>query len=357
MKVIAFYLPQFHEIDENNKWWGQGFTEWSNVRKSKPLFENHAQPKVPMNQKYYNLLDIESHQWQSELMNRYNIYGLCYYHYWFKGKKLLEKPLELLLKNKHINTKFCMSWANEPWTRSWDGKTKDILIGQEYGDESDWKEHFKYLLQFFNDERYIKVNGKPVFVIYRTNNIENCEEMIRYWNKLAKENGLQGLYIVETLNSFQKNPVLKQSEGVIEFEPMYTLKHDMPILTQVKRLINKKSNKLDIFDYSMVYKRILSRNTAYRGKEKFSGAFVDWDNTPRKNNKGTVAIGGNPDKFKSEFFKLAKKCRAENNDRFIFINAWNEWAEGTYLEPDEKNKYGYLEAINDVINEFDKNDI
>ncbi len=352
MKVIAFYLPQFHRIKENDEWWGEGFTEWTNVKKSKALFDSHVQPKIPLNQNYYNLLDRKVHEWQSEMLEKYNIYGLCYYHYWFNGKKLLEKPLELLLKNKDINTRFCMSWANEPWTRSWDGKNKEILIGQNYGGKLEWKEHFDYLLQFFNDKRYIKVDGKPVFVIYRTNNIENSEEMINYWEELAVENGLNGLYIVETLNSFQKQPCISSSKAIIEFEPMYTLRHDMPIIRQGYRFLKKKTKSLDKFYYEEVYKRILSRNIKYEEKEKFSGAFVDWDNTPRKNERGTVCIGANPNSFKDNLEKLCNKCKRENNDKFIFINAWNEWAEGTYLEPDEKYKYGYLEAIKTTIDKY-----
>ncbi|MDY3959846.1 glycoside hydrolase family 99-like domain-containing protein [Romboutsia timonensis] len=345
MKVIAFYLPQFHQIKENDKWWGDGFTEWTNVKKAKSLFEKHNQPRIPINKNYYNLLDIKTQEWQSHLMKQYNIYGLCYYHYWFNGKKLLEKPLENLIKNKHIDTKFCMSWANEPWTRSWDGKNKDILISQEYGNKKEWKKHFDYLLQFFLDDRYIKIDNKPIFVIYRTNNIPNCEKMITYWKKLAKENGLKGLYLVETLNSFQNKPCINSSEAVIEFEPMYTLKYDMPIIKQAKRLYNKKTNSLDKFEYEVVYNRILNRKTKYLGKEKFSGAFVDWDNTPRKGNKGTVCLGANPDTFEKNMDRLMNKCKQERNDRFIFINAWNEWAEGTYLEPDSKYEYGYLEVI------------
>lgn len=354
MKIIAFYLPQFHQIKENDEWWGEGFTEWVNVKKSKPLFEGHNQPRIPLNNNYYNLLDIDTHKWQSELMKTYGVYGLCYYHYWFKGKQLLEQPIEILFNNKDIDTNYCISWANEPWTRSWDGKNKDIIMPQDYGDESDWIEHFNYLLKFFKDERYIKVDNKPLFVIYRTSSIDRCEEMIELWNKLAKENGLEGIYVVETLNSFQNKPCLDSSNSVIEFEPMFTLRHDMPIHTQSVRFINKKLEKLDRFNYDQIWKRILNRKSVYKGKEKFSGAFVDWDNSPRKGEKATVCLGSNVDSFKKNLKCLVNKCIDENNDRFIFINAWNEWAEGTYLEPDEKNRYGYLEAIKDVTDKINK---
>lgn len=353
MKIIAFYLPQFHCIKENDEWWGEGFTEWINVKKSNPLFKNHNQPRVPLGENYYNLLEVNTHKWQSDLMKQYNIYGLCYYHYWFKGKQLLEQPIEILLENKEIDTKFCMSWANEPWTRSWDGKNKDIIMPQDYGNEDDWIEHFNYLIKFFKDDRYIKVDNKPVFVIYRTTSINECDKMIELWEKLAKKNGLDGIYIVETLNSFQEKPHLVDSNAVIEFEPMFTLRNDMPFYTQSKRFINKKLSKLDKFDYDQVWSRILNRNRIYENKEKFSGAFVDWDNSPRKGEKATVCTDVTVDKFKKNFENLVTKCKKENNDRFIFINAWNEWAEGTYLEPDTKNKYGYLEAIKQICKKND----
>ena len=154
MKIIAFYLPQFHNIPENDEWWGNGFTEWTNVKKAKPIFEGHQQPKVPLNNNYYNLLDDNVKVWQADLAKKYGVYGFCYYHYWFNGKMLLEKPMEQMLENKEVDIPFCISWANEPWTKAWVGDEKKMLIAQEYGQEEEWKEHFMYLLPFFKDERY-----------------------------------------------------------------------------------------------------------------------------------------------------------------------------------------------------------
>ena len=167
MKIIAFYLPQFHNIPENDEWWGNGFTEWTNVKKAKPIFEGHQQPKVPLNNNYYNLLDDNVKVWQADLAKKYGVYGFCYYHYWFNGKMLLEKPMEQMLENKEVDIPFCISWANEPWTKAWVGDEKKMLIAQEYGQEEEWKEHFMYLLPFFKDERYIKKDGKPFFIFYR----------------------------------------------------------------------------------------------------------------------------------------------------------------------------------------------
>lgn len=350
LKFMAFYLPQFHPIKENNAWWGEGFTEWTNTKKAAPLYTNHRQPREPLDDYYYNLLDIEALKWQSELLKEYNIYGLCCYHYWFNGKLLLEKPVELLLANKDIKTHFCFSWANEPWTRNWDGRQHSILMPQNYGGEEDWEKHFYYLLPFFRDDRYIKIDHKPLFVLYVSNQIDRCEEMITYWRQLAEQNGLAGLYIVETLNSkrYQNIPHLKNSDACVEFEPTLTLFGGYTPPQNHKFYLNT----LHIFSFDTVWNKILKRNTVYGSREKFCGAFVDWDNSPRVGMKASICIGSTPEKFKNYLGILTQKCIAEGNDRFIFINAWNEWAEGAYLEPDQDNGYQYLEAIKTVSTQF-----
>lgn len=339
-KLIAFYLPQFHQIKENDEWWGEGFTEWTNVKKSKSLYKGHNQPRVPLNKNYYDLSKKETLEKQSYLAKKYGVHGFCFYHYYFNGKKLLEKPVEILLENEDIDLNYCFSWANEPWTRSWDGKTKNILMSQSYGKEREWKEHFEYLLPFFKDERYLKKENKPIFLIYRTNNIPNCEEMINYWNQLAIINGFDGIFLIETLNSFQKKPSLISSNGVVEFEPMLTMRHYLKPITQLKRLLRKKIGLLDTVDYNEVWERIIKRNINY-SKECYLGAFVGWDNTPRKGKKGLVIENSTPEKFG----KYLKNQLDKSTTEFIFVNAWNEWAEGAYLEEDQLNKNLYLKEI------------
>lgn len=353
-KIIAFHLPQFHAIPENNKWWGEGFTEWSNTKKAEKLYEDHYQPREPLNDYYYNLLEKKDIKWQVETAKKYGVYGFCYYHYWFNGKLLLEKPVEILLKEKHINMPFCFCWANEPWTRAWDGGEKEVIMSQTYGNKEKWLEHIQYLIQFFKDERYIKIDNKPVFVIYRTNNINCCEELVSFWNIKCKEAGFDGIYIIEEVNTFQKNPVLENSSAVIEFEPMLTVNSNSNISTKIKRKLKEQLRKkaglnfLDTYDYDDVWKQIINRNSVYKNKKTIHGAFVDWDNTARKKNNATIIKGSSPEKFEKYLTQQLNKSNSQKNE-FLFINAWNEWAEGTYLEPDKKNGYEYLEALSRAI--------
>ncbi|WP_343338818.1 hypothetical protein TPELB_10170 [Terrisporobacter petrolearius] len=346
-KIIAFYLPQYHTIPENDKWWGEGFTEWTNTTKSKPLFKGHQQPKTPLNDNYYCLLDKETQEWQAKLAQENGVYGFCYYHYWFNGKMLLEKPMELMLENKDITLPFCISWANEPWARTWDGKDKEVLMLQEYGDKKEWKEHFNYLLKFFKDKRYIKVDNKPVFLIYRTSNIPNCEEMVNYWDELCKDNGFDGIYLVETINSFQKLSCIQNSSAVVEFEPMLTIRHYLPLYKQGLRYIKKKLSILDKLEYEYIWNRVINKNVDY-GKTKYLGGFVSWDNTARKGKKGLVLTDFSCEKFEKKLSEQISKS-SDNNSEFLFINAWNEWAEGTYLEPDTENKFNYLSKLKKII--------
>ena len=354
-KIIAFYLPQFHTTPENDKWWGKGFTEWTNTKKAKPLFEGHYQPKEPLNDNYYCLLDSETQEWQAKLAEEYGVYGFCYYHYWFNKKMLIEKPMENMLKNKNIKLPFCISWANEPWTRTWTGKGKEVLMPQVYGGESDWEDHFQYLIQFFKDERYILKDNKPVFLLYRTNSITNCEQMVEYWDKRAKDYGFDGMYIVETLTGHQKMECISNSSAIAEMEPMHTIRHGLPLWKQGLRFATKKLNKkFDVFDkipYEMIWNGIYKKKIV-TNKKVFVGGFVDWDNSARWGRKAMIVTGANPESFYSHFKKQYEIAKELNSD-YIFFNAWNEWAEGTYLEPDKKYGYKYLEKIKQIVESND----
>lgn len=352
-KIIAFYLPQFHETEENNKWWGEGFTEWANVKKACPLYKGHYQPKIPDKNNFYCLLDSEVQEWQSRIAMDNGIYGFCYYHYWFNGKLLLEKPMENMLVNKKIHINFCISWANEPWTRTWTGDNKDVLMQQTYGEQEEWERHLQYLLPFFCDERYILKDNKPIFLIYRAENILKCHDMIEYWNNRLKEYGFSGIYILETLTGWQKEKKVGNSAGVVAMEPMHCMAVDV---SKVCRLWHKLIKKLglckvgiyNVYNYDYIWKRILNKKfNQYR--DYYYGGFMNWDNTARKGKNAVLLKGFSIDKYRCYLEKMYNKCQAEEKE-YLFFNAWNEWSEGTYLEPDSLFGYDYLKVIKEIMN-------
>ncbi len=367
MKIIAFYLPQFHQIPENDLWWGEGFTEWVNVKNAEPLFEGHNQPRVPLHDNYYNLLDSTVMKWQADLANQYGIYGFCMYHYWFGGHKLLEKPMENLRNDPSIPLRYCVCWANENWTNAWVSGERKILIKQEYGDKSEWKEHFLYLLSFFQDKRYIKEGNKPLVVIYRPDIISCRKEMFLYWNELAREYGFDGLCYASQfsdINSYGKEDSFIRY--AIEYQPNFAARwlksSNYLFLKKIKEKVMIQMDKLfrtsffstlyfekgmEYRNYDTYWKAILKHKPVH--DKCIAGAFVDWDCTPRKGKKGSVCTGVTVEKFKNYFVQLLHKVKKEYATEYIFVFAWNEWAEGGYLEPDTKNKFGYLEAIRDSL--------
>lgn len=376
MKIIAFYLPQFHNIPENDEWWGNGFTEWTNVKKAKPLYEGHMQPRVPLGGNYYNLLDDNVKIWQADLAKKYGVYGFCYYHYWFNGKMLLEKPMEQMLANKEVDIPFCICWANEPWTKAWVGDERKLLIAQEYGKEEEWKQHFMYLLPFFKDERYITKDGKPLFVFYRPDIVPCMKEMIETWDKLAKENGLSGITFAFQSGDYDWNNSKEANlfDYDIEFQPPYAshwlYSNDgkfVSALKKCRRLLAGWAGKkfgIDLYRYGTAqYKKMTGQTVANYDSmwqkiieakpvrsNSIPGAFVKWDNTPRHGERGQINVG-TPEKFEYYLSKQIKHAREDYHEDMIFMYAWNEWAEGGYLEPDEDDKYGYLEAIKRALEE------
>ncbi len=352
MKKIAFYLPQYHIIPENDKWWGKGFTEWTNVRKSKSTFRGHVQPEIPLHENYYNLLDKSVMEKQSQLALEYGIDGFCYYHYWFDGKLLLEKPLELMLENKNVSIPFMLCWANESWARTWDGREKQILIEQNYEeDELGWREHFDYVLKFFKDNRYIKINNRPVMILYKPHLITSIGTMMEKWNLWAVENGFDGIYWgFQHHGEFEYLNRLKNFDFGIEFEPFYTV-WSMSKCGNSRNTVKKFFKKIEkkilrrptIYDYDDIWHNIVNRKESLF--RVMPGAFTAWDNTPRRGRNAAVFFEATPQKFKMYLKEKIKNSEKYSHPEFIFINAWNEWAEGAHLEPDEYNGFGYLEAV------------
>lgn len=349
MKVLALHLPQYHAIKENNEWWGEGFTDWVNVKKAKPLFKGHNQPLVPLNNDYYDMTNVKTLERQAEVSKKYGIYGFCYYHYWFNGRLLLEKPCEILLANSQINQKYCFCWANESWARTWDGKEHELLIKQEYGGQADWQKHFDYLLPFFRDDRYIKIGGKPVIFIYSCSRLKNFNNMMHYWRNKAIENGFNGLYVAEFVNSFNSGQANNDTDIMVEFEPLCSARYDVSNFCKLRRFICKKLGQTEFLDYDYIWECLLSSRRIYK-KPLWRSAFVNFDNTPRKGKKGLVVQGASPEKFEKYLKKLINLSNRNYNDEFLIINAWNEWAEGAVLEPSENYGSVYLEAVHNCIN-------
>ncbi len=356
MKVLALYLPQYHRIPENDEWWGDGYTEWTAVRKAESMYKGHVQPKVPLDGRYYDLVEdgVDTWTWQAGLASNSGVYGFCIYHYWFNGKLLLERPMEILLEHPEINTRYCICWANEPWARTWDGKATSVLMDQKYGGEKDIIDHFDYLLKFFKDKRYIKIDNKPVVNLYRSVNITYLEDMIRIWDDKARQNGFDGIYWVSALTSEKNDTRRELFDHYYYFEPGYTLKNDMDTLsrtrylieTELRHIINcfrKEKTVERRIDINILWRRIAERTVA---PEISPGMVVSWDNTPRKKDRGTVIYNSTPERFRDCLRAIKAKYP---EDEFLYINAWNEWGEGTYLEPDEQYRYGYLEAIKQAL--------
>lgn len=366
MKIVAFYLPQFHVIPENEDFWGEGFTEWTNVKKAVPLFEGHTQPVEPLNDNYYDLLDPEVMRWQAETAREYGIYGFCFYHYWMEGRKLLEKPVENFLKDRDIDIHYCLSWANHSWTDAWKG-ANNTFIEQTYGGKEDWDAHFKYLLPFFQDERYIKVGNKPIFVIYMPEDIPHLNEMLEHWNNRAKSMGFDGIAYAYQYTYFGMDPNRDDShfDYGIEFQPPYAIadsrgkamadirKHGYRVLRWIQKVLNisidMNITKLEMIDYSKIWEYILKREPD--DSKKIPGAFTGWDNTPRKGKAGLVLYGATPEIFQNYLSKQIDRAKKIYKKDFLFITAWNEWGEGCILEPTKQDGYAYLQAVKDALME------
>lgn len=344
-RLIAFHLPQYHPIPENDEWWGKGFTEWTNTAKAKPLFPGHYQPHVVADLGFYDLRLAESRVAQAELAKQYGLAGFCYYHYWFGGKMLLERPVEEIVRSGQPDFGFCMCWANQTWTGIWHGAPGRILIEQTYPGDEDHRRHFEYLLPAFRDARYIRVDGKPVFVIYRPMEIPDVHCVMDLWREMAVKAGLGGLHLVAVEgpdwipqeHGFDASitPRLPPRRGWVSWR------------SPIKRLVQKYQEMKGyptIHSYQKAMPEFLVEPKA--GVENYPCAIPNWDNTPRSGSNGLVLHGSTPELFRKHLraaLGLAKKL--PEGHQFVFVKAWNEWAEGNHLEPDLKYGHAYLEVV------------
>ncbi|MER8848740.1 MULTISPECIES: glycoside hydrolase family 99-like domain-containing protein [Mesorhizobium] len=344
-RVICFYLPQFHEIPENDKWWGSGFTEWSNVTPARAQFKGHNQPRIPADLGYYNLLQEDIQKRQIEMASSAGIEGFCFYFYWFGGKRLLEKPIDNYLSDKTLDFPFCLCWANENWSRRWDGLDSEVLIGQDHSPDDDIA-FIREIARFMRDGRYIRVGGKPLLLVYRPSLLPSARDTALRWRAWCRENGIGEIFLACTQSFEQANPADYGFDAAVEFPPNNSAPPD--ITDRVEGLVPKFGGR--VYDWTVLLRR--SRNYTKPDYVTFRGVCPAWDNTARRRNKGNIFVNNSPRLFE-EWLKNAIDdtwTRFEDPDeRLVFINAWNEWAEGAYLEPDNRDELAYLRAVRNSV--------
>ncbi len=355
IRPIAFYLPQYHPIPENDNWWGKGFTEWTNVARARPLFKGHYQPQLPSDLGFYDLRLPEAREAQADYASQYGIHGFCYYHYWFNGRTVLERPINEVLKSGKPGLPFMLCWANENWTRRWDGLDNEILLKQDYSAADDVA-LIESLLPFFRDPRYIRIDEKPVFVLYKHFLLPDPAATAKRWRDIARQHGIE-LYLCHMVFGYALNHchLVDGFDAAIDFEP-FGIRRNTAI-TRKDGLLQKVKNRLRIDpalrypvkQYSSMYESLTSLiNTGYK---IYPSLVPGWDNTPRRpNNPLLILQNSRPEYFKEWFEKIVTDFQPYSpGENLVFVNAWNEWAEGNHLEPCSKWGTKYLEAVRDVI--------
>lgn len=351
-RLIAINLPQFHPFKENDEWWGKGFTEWTNVAKARPRFKGHYQPHIPADLGFYDLRLEESRIAQAEMAKEYGIYGFCYYHYWFNGHQLMERPVKDIISSGKPDFPFMLCWANESWTKAWDGNKNNILIEQKYSEEDDIN-HINYLIDnVFSDSRYIRIDGKPVFCVYRSTDIPNMARTIKTWREEAAKKEME-LYLcrMESFGESGDSLLNVGFDAAIEFQP-FRQNIKLPFYKKIIRVILCKLFNYNLLPIVVDYGEFVRQisNSPRPNYKLFPCVTPSWDNSPRRRNGYFALNNSTPSKYevwlKNVLEKFVPFSKEEN---FVFINAWNEWAEGNHLEPDLKWGRGYLEATKRAI--------
>jgi hypothetical protein len=349
VRTIAYYLPQYHPIVENDEWWGRGFTEWTNVAKAKPLFRGHYQPHVPADFGFYDLRVPETRIAQAELAQAYGIEGFCYFHYWFAGKRLLERPFNEVLASGKPDFPFCLCWANATWTGIWHGAPDRVLIEQAYPGVDDYVSHFEFLISAFRDSRYITVEGWPLFLIYRPEDLPEASRVVALWKKMAKDAGLPGLFVVGVKHGDEWDPRPNGFDAAV-LQKLPPMIQRVPWKYSLRKLDHMvRRYKLTVYDYREVMHAFISGKK--RDYVEFPCTIPNWDNTPRSGLNGLVLHNSTPELFRKHFRGAIDKVKDEPRDRrIIFLKSWNEWAEGNHVEPDLRYGHAYLEVIREELN-------
>ena len=359
-RVIAFYLPQYHPIPENDVWWGKGFTEWTNVTRARPVFRGHYQPHLPADLGFYDLRVAESRDAQAALAREYGIQGFCYFHYWFNGKRLLERPFDEVLASGKPDFPFCLCWANESWSRRWLGEERDVLMEQTYSQEDDLA-HADWLGCAFADDRYIRISGRPLFLVYRPAHLPDANRTVELWRSVFKRQGLGDPYLVG---------VDAHCPGVdcrqLGFDTTFAFTPQLSALPgwsgdgwNLRRFLHNmqrhiRNGRTKVYDITEA-RRAMAQIP--RGFPHVQCVFVGWDNTPRRGSDGIVMINGTPAEFGAALrTAIDDMALSAEGNNLLFINAWNEWGEGNHLEPDQRSGRGYLEQVKQAVDGVRRNE-
>lgn len=354
-RCAAFYLPQFHPIPENDAQWGEGFTEWTNVRKAKPLFPGHRQPIEPGELGYYDLRDPMVRARQAELARENGISGFIYWHYWFNGRRLLERPFNEVLASGEPDFPFCLAWANESWTGVWHGNPGQTIMEQTYNGPEEEERHFRALLPAFLDKRYMRVDGKPIFMVYAPFSLPDAQGLIDHWNRLAQANGLPGIYFIAL-----KNNKRRDDRTSMAFDATSTLApsgRDLPLMSRITNRIQQALQPLGVSQKRKTpaihdYRLAVARNAKAPpwGRYTYPTVFSNWDNTPRSGVNGLVYRNWTKELFAKQLDDAIRSVEDREFDkRLVLIRSWNEWAEGNILEPDRENGDLVLRTIREVV--------
>lgn len=345
MRSIAFFLPQFHPIPENDEWWGRGFTEWTNVTRTRPQYRWHHQPHLPADLGFYDLRVPEVREAQAALANEYGVFGFCYFHYWFHGRRLLQRPVDEILSIQRPDFPFCLCWANEDWNRMWDGASHESLIGQSYSEEDDYR-HMQWLAGAFKDPRYIRLNGRPLFLVYRPLQLPDPRATTDRWRREARRLGIGELYLcrVESAKDERGDPAHLGFDGSVEFQPDIQVMRPSVSWRIGRKLTGSRGPyRHRWIDYADVVERSLAKPLP--PYVRFPGVMPGWDNAARRARGATIVRGSDPRRFEDWIAATVERYvgRGESSE-FLFVNAWNEWAEGNHLEPCQRWGHAYLEA-------------
>lgn len=344
-RAVAFYLPQFHPVPENDTWWGPGFSEWTNVAKGRPLFRGHVQPHIPADLGFYDLRLAESREAQAALARRYGVEAFCYWHYWFAGRRILELPYQEMLASGMPEFSFCLAWANQSWTGVWHGAPDRMLIEQTYPGPEDDRRHFEHILPAFCDRRYFRVDGRPLFYIFRPELLPDPAGFVERWQTMAAEAGLTSLYLVaEVSDLLGKGPTYDRVERDGFDAGVYVrLPAEADWWPTIKmRVLRKLLRRPEHYRYSQkpIWPEVAERDRLY------PCIYPNWDNTPRAGRRGLVIARSSPDLFRAQVRAAVRLLEPRPMEqRLLFLKSWNEWAEGNFLEPDLSHGHGYLQAL------------